>query len=375
MKRASDTTLDLSGQPVLIVTHGNTNRKVRPLKGTVTLLGRAPGCDIGLDAVDVGDIHCAICRTSAGYRVRNYAVRGVTRLNGEHFQEAPLSDGDVLQVGTFCFRLQIPAGFQPAPATPAPVAQAPDQARVRRSRRRLIRLALTLRRRLKDLRRAREADRGERIEIERALQELIVRRQEMKEDIRIERDELDKERAKWLQEQQEASTRLAKERNELEQRRNALVQARVDLDRLTTEQQQLSARLDQRQAAVGTAEQAAQHQRQELLNMMAHAKPARQDQTLPGAGSVTPTNRILAEREAELHALQAKVQLADGNTAGMARERAQLVRERLKLEQVREELQRQLEAEWAKRESGLRRRLLVVQQNKNRPQPAPARPN
>src|SRR4029077_7809598 len=70
-------------EPYLIVVNGNTSRKHRPLNRDVVTLGKAPGCDIGLDARDVAELHCVVYRVPAGFRVRNYACRGNTRVNGE----------------------------------------------------------------------------------------------------------------------------------------------------------------------------------------------------------------------------------------------------------------------------------------------------
>jgi chromosome segregation protein len=74
--------------------------------------------------------------------LRDCTGRGGTRLNGQSVTDAVLSDGDILQVGTFSFEVRLPAG-QAAPVTDA------CQRRLERSRRNLAYLALGLRKKLR----------------------------------------------------------------------------------------------------------------------------------------------------------------------------------------------------------------------------------
>lgn len=149
--------------PALIVRCGATRRKCRPLVNDVLLLGRAPGCDIGLVSPEVAPVHCVIVRVAQGWRIRDCSGRS-TQLNGKSITDEPLRDGDILQVGTFSFEAHLPVSAilpaaRPAavqPVVPA-VAQAPAPApananveRLQQSRRRLAELAMTLRRKLRD---------------------------------------------------------------------------------------------------------------------------------------------------------------------------------------------------------------------------------
>jgi hypothetical protein len=147
----------LPDQPMLVVTQGNTSRRYRPLDNDVIVLGRAPGCDIGLDAEDVSALHCVILRTPAGFRIRNYTRRGGTRLNGVAVQEAQLHDGDLLQVSAFCFRVHLP---ETAAALGYTTISKKRLHRLEQSRRNLAHLALARRRRLDDARAAAEAGAG-----------------------------------------------------------------------------------------------------------------------------------------------------------------------------------------------------------------------
>jgi hypothetical protein len=143
----SDDVLD-PAQPALIVTYGNTPRKHRPLTRPVTVLGKARGCDIGLTAPDVSNVHCVIVRIADKFHVRDCASRAGTRLNGDPVDEALLHDSDILQIGPFSFQVYLP------PARPAPLPP-PDAAerlqRLERARRNLVRLALAKRKRLRGL--------------------------------------------------------------------------------------------------------------------------------------------------------------------------------------------------------------------------------
>src|SRR5262249_58108870 len=102
MSRDRDSKFDPS-RPALVVQFGNTAKKYRPLDRDVMVLGRAGGCDVGLEAPDVAPVHCVIVRALDGWHVRDCTGRGGTRLNGRSIQDAPLNDEDVLQVGSFSF--------------------------------------------------------------------------------------------------------------------------------------------------------------------------------------------------------------------------------------------------------------------------------
>src|SRR5437879_1337056 len=112
MSKERDEKFDPS-QPALIVKYGNTKRKHRPIDREVLVLGRAPGCDLGLDAPDVSPVHCVIVRAADGWRVRDCTGKGGTHVNGQSVQDAVLADEDVLQVGSFSFTLHLPPDHQP----------------------------------------------------------------------------------------------------------------------------------------------------------------------------------------------------------------------------------------------------------------------
>ena len=132
------------GQPALVVLHGGAPNTCRPLDRDVLTVGRARGADIGLDAPDVSSLHCVIWRGSVGYQIRDCGSRAGTKVNGDLVHESVLRDGDVLQVGPFSFRVQLPGGASPA------ASREVRYKHLERSRRNLARLALALRQKLRD---------------------------------------------------------------------------------------------------------------------------------------------------------------------------------------------------------------------------------
>jgi pSer/pThr/pTyr-binding forkhead associated (FHA) protein len=97
-------------RPVLLVLYGATRKKCRPLTGDLVVLGRHPGCDIGLVSPEVAPVHCIIARVGGSWRIRDCSGRA-TRVNGRTIDDGPLTNGDVIQVGTFSFEAHLP----PAP--------------------------------------------------------------------------------------------------------------------------------------------------------------------------------------------------------------------------------------------------------------------
>ena len=110
MKRKSNLGMDKT-QPALLVQHGNTAQKHRPLDRAAVTLGRARGCDIELDAPEVSSVHCIITRAADGLYIRDCNSRMGTRVNGERIKEGYLHDTDILQVGPFSFQVYLPPSF------------------------------------------------------------------------------------------------------------------------------------------------------------------------------------------------------------------------------------------------------------------------
>jgi pSer/pThr/pTyr-binding forkhead associated (FHA) protein len=211
MRRENEDKVD-PHKPALIVIFGNTRKRCRPLDRDVFVLGRAPGCDLGLVSPEVASVHCVIIRFPNGWRIRDCSGRGATRVNGRSVHDGPLYHGDVIQVGSFSFEAHLPDQPVPPeglPKTPSAREMA-ERNKLLRSRRNLVRHALRMRGRL------READTAQ--------QELQRRRED------LERQE---ERLRARIREQEA--RIAHRQEELEQREVALA-ARAETPRANLEQ-------------------------------------------------------------------------------------------------------------------------------------------
>jgi pSer/pThr/pTyr-binding forkhead associated (FHA) protein len=148
MRKEQEESID-PGQPCLIVVYGATKRKRRPLRGDVVVIGRSPGCDIGLVSAEVAPVHCVLVRMADGWRVRDCSGRA-TRINGRAIHDEVLKDGDVVQVGAFSFEARLPA----VPATKEPDAAPGEVKHLERSRRHFAELALRLRGRVRDQKKA-----------------------------------------------------------------------------------------------------------------------------------------------------------------------------------------------------------------------------
>lgn len=143
MTQATTETFDPT-RPTLIVRYGSTAQRFRVLDGDVILLGRNRVCHLGLSGPDIADIHCIVSHGRTGWRVRDGGSRIGTRVNGQIIKDEALNNGDVIQIGSFLFEAHLP------PEHGADAGSPEDQLHLRRSRRRLCRLALLYRRRFRE---------------------------------------------------------------------------------------------------------------------------------------------------------------------------------------------------------------------------------
>ncbi|MET0150800.1 MAG: FHA domain-containing protein [Acidimicrobiales bacterium] len=97
--------VDLSDVPpgtgVLVVTRGEAAGSRILLDQPSTTAGRHPKSDIFLDDITVSRRHAEIAREGDGYVVRDAGSLNGTYVNRERIEEAPLTHGDVLQVGKY----------------------------------------------------------------------------------------------------------------------------------------------------------------------------------------------------------------------------------------------------------------------------------
>jgi pSer/pThr/pTyr-binding forkhead associated (FHA) protein len=92
---------ELHETAMVVVKRGPNAGSKFVLEGDVTRAGRHPDSDIFLDDITVSRRHAEIHREAQGYKVRDAGSLNGTYLNRERIDEAPLSNGDELQIGKF----------------------------------------------------------------------------------------------------------------------------------------------------------------------------------------------------------------------------------------------------------------------------------
>ncbi len=90
----------------LVVVNGRLDGVRRRLVGPMTLLGRAAGCEIRLNAEGVQPLHAAVICGQAGFFLRDLTGEGGVFLNEEPATLTRVENGDVIGVGSFRFRLE-----------------------------------------------------------------------------------------------------------------------------------------------------------------------------------------------------------------------------------------------------------------------------
>ena len=92
---------ELHDAAMVVVKRGPNAGSKFVLEGEVTRAGRHPDSDIFLDDITVSRRHAEIHRVPNGYTVRDAGSLNGTYLNRERIDEAPLANGDELQIGKF----------------------------------------------------------------------------------------------------------------------------------------------------------------------------------------------------------------------------------------------------------------------------------
>ena len=86
---------------VLVVKRGPNVGSRFTLTNPVTTAGRHPESDIFLDDITVSRRHAEIVAGPSGFVLRDVGSLNGTYLNRERIDEAPLANGDELQIGKF----------------------------------------------------------------------------------------------------------------------------------------------------------------------------------------------------------------------------------------------------------------------------------
>ncbi|MFP5255604.1 MAG: FHA domain-containing protein [Acidimicrobiia bacterium] len=90
-----------AGIGMLVVTRGPNTGSRFALDAPVTTAGRHPDSTIFLDDITVSRRHAEIRQVGDTYRVVDVGSLNGTYLNRERVEEAELTDGDEVQIGTF----------------------------------------------------------------------------------------------------------------------------------------------------------------------------------------------------------------------------------------------------------------------------------
>ena len=94
-----------SAPAVLVVINGRLTGARRPLTESLTLLGRAPHCEMRLNVEGVQPLHAALVHGPDGFLLRDLSGDGVI-VNGQTAAHCRVEHGDVIGVGPFQFRLE-----------------------------------------------------------------------------------------------------------------------------------------------------------------------------------------------------------------------------------------------------------------------------
>jgi pSer/pThr/pTyr-binding forkhead associated (FHA) protein len=100
-----EVTFDLEDMPadggLLIVVRGPIAGARLALSKDTTTAGRHPKSDLFLDDVTVSRRHAEIVRSDDGFRLRDVGSLNGTYLNRERVEDAPLTNGDEIQIGRY----------------------------------------------------------------------------------------------------------------------------------------------------------------------------------------------------------------------------------------------------------------------------------
>ena len=129
----ASTTPAPSGVSLVLLRDRPEHRRRFDLAGPSTTIGRREECDLRIPLGDVSRKHCAVHVGDDGdLRLQDLGSSNGTYVNGRRVQESPLLAGDLIQIGSLKFLVQVDGEPQDVRAQPSrrPVAGAdqPGQA-------------------------------------------------------------------------------------------------------------------------------------------------------------------------------------------------------------------------------------------------------
>jgi pSer/pThr/pTyr-binding forkhead associated (FHA) protein len=94
-------------QVVLVMFRGDGERRSFSIVHDVTVIGRREDCDFRIPLGEISRKHCRLIKDGDTLRAEDLGSSNGTYVNGERVQEAQLSPGDSLKVGSIVFVVQI----------------------------------------------------------------------------------------------------------------------------------------------------------------------------------------------------------------------------------------------------------------------------
>ena len=211
----------------LIVQNGRQAGASRCLQTPLTLIGRAPGCDVRLNVDTVHPYHCAILPGPAGLVLRDLGSITGTLVNNQRVSSCLLRDGDLLAIGPFV--LQVRWHGQPeAVADPVPRSGEVDALRVQAAAVAAQQAGL-----LEEENRLEQR----KVALERQEEQLSAHLEEKRQNLVNLRDEIKREREQVLLERtglnEERQTLLGEASRDREEAGRTLEQAKTERQRLS----------------------------------------------------------------------------------------------------------------------------------------------
>lgn len=117
------------GPGALVLQNGRQAGARRPLGVCTTFIGRSQGCDIRLNVDGVEPMHCLLVVTDGGVQLRDLDTVHGTLVNDVRADKVRLTDGDLLRIGPFHFRLELASLPTPVQDN-APVEESRDALRI-----------------------------------------------------------------------------------------------------------------------------------------------------------------------------------------------------------------------------------------------------
>jgi pSer/pThr/pTyr-binding forkhead associated (FHA) protein len=213
----------------LVVQTGRFHGLRRNLTAPLTLVGQSPGCEVRLHGRQVAPLHCAIIHGPDGFSLRDLGSLDGTFLNNEQVLQSPLKHGDVIRVGLFELRLEVPCPDEPLPSR-ASLLAGRDALRVQVAA--VAAQQAQLAEEEQQLHEQRTALRRQRDQLADHLDDRRRQLQGMQAQVRGERKAVEAEKEAVRQQRELAQTGLAQIRAETVQEKERVVQERQRLGEL-----------------------------------------------------------------------------------------------------------------------------------------------